>query len=257
MSKCRLIQKRLLPRRERQPIPDVTYSKPQYNKIKGDKQRIELSRGCPNNCPYCFEPHAKTKDDVNHFSIPEIKRNYVQILDMNFLWQENVLEKIRKLGKIRVNNKVVYYEEVCGFDYRYMDQEVCNALKKARFVKPRIAWDWTLNDQYKLKDTINMLKKAGYKPHEIMVFIIVNWKMPYEDCLKKLDLLKVWSVKVCDCCYDGGYRHAVPEYWSKEEIVNFRMKSRKHNQIVNFGIDPEVDAPNEDQKNLNEILKGD
>jgi len=220
-----------------------TYGKPQYNKIKNNRQRIELSRGCPHGCPYCFEAkyHLAPKiKDVVVFPIPKIKKNYIEILDMNFLWQPNILERIKELGNIKVNDKIVYYEEICGFDFRLITEEIAVALKKARFKKIRLAWDWFLKHQYKLKDTINCLLKAGYKTRDISCFMIINYKIPYEECLLKLDILKVWNIKVCDCCYDGGYKYAISEFWAEFQIKDFRKKCRKHNQLINFGIDPEI-----------------
>lgn len=202
---------------------------------KGSTQEIETCNGCPNNCEYCYEEQKLTV-----FDVPEIESNYVHILDMNFLYQSNVIERIRDLGLQKVNKKVVYYELVCGIDYRRLTQEIANELKKARFVKPRIAWDWGFDQQYKIKDAIDKLKKAGYNPKEISVFILYNWKIPYEECLKKLDLLKVWNVKVNDCCFDNQTaRGFKPIYWTLDQLKGFRKKCRKHNQLVLFGIDPE------------------
>ncbi len=245
-SKNLKIEQKLLRERDKEPIPDTTYGKPQYNAIKDGHQRIELSRGCPHNCDYCFEAkyaHAPTREDVKQFPIPEIEKNYVEILDMNFLWQPDIKDRIQKLGKIKIDDKVVHYEEICGFDRRFITQKIANLLKKARFVKPRIAWDNPLNEQYQVKDTIDKLTNAGYSPSDIRVFMIINHDISFEECRKKLDLLKVWNVKVCDCCYDGGYQNAVPNTWTEKEMKKFRKLCRKHNQIVNFGIDPELDAP--------------
>ncbi|KXB08754.1 hypothetical protein AKJ56_00365 [candidate division MSBL1 archaeon SCGC-AAA382N08] len=244
-----MIQQKLMRERDRQPIPNTTYGKPQYTAVKDDRQRIELSRGCPHNCDFCYEPEAKSMEEVKQFSIPELKRNYVEILDMNFLWQPNVLERIKELSQKKVNGKVVHYEEICGFDRRLMNQEICDALKEARFQKPRIAWDGSFKEQKQVKKTVQMLKKAGYQSNIIMLFMIVNWKIPYEECLRKLDLMKVWGVQVADCCYDGGYANAVEEYWTVSEIREIRRKCRKHNQLVNFGIDPEeFDIPDTQEK---------
>lgn len=227
----REIQLRLLPKRQIQ----QTYSGEQLNEIIGETQRIETSRGCIRNCPFCYEP---TKREC--FDIPEITKGFVQIIDMNFLLRADALEIIRKFGKTKVNNRVVYYEETSGFDYRLMTQEIANGLKKARFIKPRIAWDWEFKDQMKIKDNIDMLKRAGYRSNEIGIFVIVNWWIPRVECERKLDLLKVWNVHVCDCCYDGGYAHAVPEHWIQKDINEFKARCRKHNQLVNFGVDPEA-----------------
>lgn len=218
------------------PFYGTTYDKPQYNKTVGNTQRIELHRGCPwgEIHEYCYEPNI-----YEDFVVPEIMRNQVQILDMNPLARKDVVEVIKELGSRRVNGKVVHYEFVCGVDYRFLTQEIADLMKKNRFIRPRIAWDDSFSEQMKIKDAIDKLIKAGYKRNELMLFMIVNWKIPFDECLRKLDLMKVWGVKVCDCCYDGGYRVAVPVYWSQEEITAIRRVSRKHNQLVLFGIDPQ------------------
>ncbi len=204
---------------------------PQINYTQGNVQRIETSRGCPHTCPYCYEP-----DTLKVFKIPEITKPFVQILDMNFLWQPDIEERIWSLLKPKTK-----YEAVCGFDHRLLTQEIAAALKATRFVKVRIAWDWYMKDQYKIKDALKMLYNAGYKPKDLSCFMVTNWKIPKAECERKLDLMKVWNVKVCDCCFDGGYSNAVPEHWTSEEIKEFRARCRKHNQIVLFGIDPEED----------------
>ena len=218
------------------PFYGTTYDGPQYNKTIGPTQRIELHRGCPWTAGhgYCYEP-----DIYEDFPIPEITKNQVQILDMNPLARKDILDVIKTLGKIRVNRKVVKYEFVCGIDFRFLTQDIADAMKKSRFMRPRLAWDGPFSDQLKLKDTLYMLLKAGYRRDEIMLFMIVNWEIPFAECLRKLDLMKVWNVLVCDCCYDGGYRIAVPVHWTQDEIHQIRKTCRHHNQLVLFKIDPE------------------
>ena len=204
--------------------------------LEGTAQQIETCNGCPNQCEYCYEEKKLTLLDT-----PTIEKNYVQILDMNFLYQPNAKERIEELGSKRVNDKVVYYELVCGLDFRLLTQEIADLLHKNRFVRPRIAWDYGLEFQMKIKDAIEMLVKAGYQRKEISVFVLYNWKIPYEDCLRKLDLLKIWNVKVNDCCFDNQTSpNFKPVHWTLEQLKDFRAKCRKHNQMVLFGIDPEL-----------------
>ena len=235
-------QQRLAPQACRSRRPErlkyiTTYGKPQYVKIKGDIQRIELHRGCPYGHEYCYEP----QENID-FPIPKIERNYVQILDMNFLGRANLLETLNQLSRAKVNGKVVYYEAVCGFDFRVLTPKIVEALKRTRFRRIRLAWDGPLSDQYKIKDAIKLFLKVGFSTTDLMLFMIVNWRISFEDCLRKLDLMKVWRVKVCDCCYDAGYRYAVPEFWTEQQLRVIRAACRKHNQLVNFGIDPDVKA---------------
>ncbi len=89
-----------------------------------------------------------------------------------------------------------------------------------------------------------MLLKAGYKPNDITIFMICNWKISYEHNLRKLDLCKVWNVKVADCWFDNQLSpNIIPIHWTDVQIKDFRHKVRKHNQLVRFKIDPELRNP--------------
>lgn len=215
------------------------YAKGKYNKFNDQEQWIRLSEGCPNKCPFCRESFENP--EIKVFEIPELIRNKVKILDMNLLCHQEALEIIKELGRRKVKNKVIYYELLCGIDYRFLDQRLAVALKQSRFKNIRLAWDFGFNLQLKIRDAIKLLHNAGYSSNDIMVFMICNWKISYEDNLKKLDLCKVWNVQVADCYFDNQLSPNIkPIYWTEEQIKDFRSKVRKHNQLVNFKIDPEL-----------------
>jgi len=218
---------------------EVNLTKPydlgEKNIIEEEIQTIRISEGCSNQCPFCAEPR-----EIKWFGIPNIMRNKVRFVDMNLLCKRQSLDTIKELGSKKVNGKVVYYELTCGIDFRVFNQDFADALKQSRFKKIRIAWDFGFEHQYKIRDTIKMLLKAGYRNNDIMVFMICNWRVPYELCLKKMDLCKVWNVKIGDCYYDNQvFPNIKPIWWTMKELKDFRRKSRKHNQLVNFKIDPE------------------
>ena len=214
------------------------YSLGPYNKCDEAEQWIRISEGCPNNCPYCYEP-----TELKLFPIPEIVRNKVKIMDMNLIAKPEALRIIRDLGNKRVNGKVIYYELICGIDYRFMTQELAAALHANRFQHIRLAWDWGYQFQFKVFTVVGMLKKAGYRPNQIQVFMICNWKIPYEENLLKMDLCKVWGVQIADCWFDNQYgRVKLPIHWTEEQIKDFRGKCRRHNQLVNFGYDAEYEG---------------
>ena len=216
------------------------YARGSYNKYDDKEQWIRLSEGCPNNCEFCRETKECGTQPI-YLEIPQIVRNQVKIMDMNLVYKPECLKIIDFLGGQKVNNKVVHYELICGIDYRYMLQEKANALHNARFHNIRFAWDHELTEQMRIKDCLNMLKKAGYINKEISCFMICNWKIPYTDCLIKLDLCKIWGIKVNDSWFDNQLSPNIkPIYWTVEQIKDFRHRCRKHNQMVLFGIDPEL-----------------
>jgi hypothetical protein len=162
-------------------------------------------------------------------------------MDMNLLSKPKALDIIGELGCRRVNGKVIYYELVCGIDYRFLTQDIADILKVARFKKIRLAWDFHYLDQKKIRKALKLLLKAGYREKKITIFMVCNWRISYKECLQKLYLCAIWSVKVADCYFDGQTSPNIePIGWTKEEIKSFRKKVRKHNQLVNFGIDPEL-----------------
>ena len=212
------------------------YSLGPYNKVRGKEQRIRITEGCPNNCPQCYEPI-----EIKIFEVPEIVRNKVSISDMNLLCKPEALDIIKDLGSRRVKGKIIEYELICGIDHRFLTQEIADALYKNRFRRMRLGWDELYSDQIRIKKAIDKLLKAGYKRHDIMIFMVCNYRVPYEECLLKMDLCKVWNVKIADCYFDGQVMpHVIPMFWSWTEIENFRAKTRRHNQLVNFGIDPQI-----------------
>jgi hypothetical protein len=188
---------------------------------------IQFTSGCPHNCDFCYE---KTKIECFEPIIPEDPD--IQILDMNFLANPNAREILKSLPKR-------HWEFICGVDYRVLDQELCDLMKEKGFINIRWAWDYAFTKQRVQKHVKEMFTRAGYKSEVLSVFIITNWKIPFVECCQKLDLLKVWNVKVNDCCYDGGYKNAKPEFWMPEHNRKFRKMCRKHNQLVRFKIDPE------------------
>lgn len=211
------------------------YSLGSYNVVKGDEQWIRLTEGCPNQCPFCAEPLEQ-----KIFSIPEIVTNKVKIIDMNLIAKPESFKILMNLP-MKANKKFVHYELTCGIDYRFLSEDQAKMLWAKHFDNPRIAWDLGLDQQYKIKDCIDLLKSVGYHSKSIMVFMICNWRTTYEDNLRKLDLLKVWNVKVGDCWFDNQLSPNIkPIHWTEEQIKDFRRRCRKHNQLVLFGIDPEL-----------------
>ena len=216
----------------------VEYSLGSYNKFNDNEQWIRITEGCPHNCPYCYEPQ-----EIKVFDIPEIVRNKVKIMDMNFLVpKKNPLSLFQQLP-LRYNGDFIRYEFICGIDYRFLNLEIAREMKSHHFERIRLAWDWWYKDQLKIKDALLILYKAGYNPKDIIIFMICNWNIPYNECVKKMDLCKVWNVKIADCYYDNQiniHKRFIPIGWTTVEAYSFRESVRKHNQMVLFKCDPEI-----------------
>lgn len=200
-----------------------------------DYQVTKLSKGCPHNCQYCFS------DDFEPVNMPVgFNRNRVLLVDENVLAHPCLIIMLESFNKKRVDGKVIYFEAICGFDIRLLDLDKALAIKYARFIKPRIAWDNSIRDHELVYPALDILMSAGYRAIDISVFVLTNYKVPYEECLLKLEYLKKWGVKINDCSYNCCHDNPIPQYWTIEEMKDFRRMARKHNQLINFrGYDPE------------------
>lgn len=202
---------------------------------KEDYQVTKLSKGCPHNCSYCFSDDFETINRPVGFN-----RNRVLLVDENILAHPDLITMLENFNKKRVNGKVIHFEAICGFDIRLLDVDKAFALKYARFIKPRIAWDNSVKDHELIDHALHILQTTGYRASDISVFMLTNYKISYDDCLLKLEYLKKWGVKINDCCYNCSYDNPIPQYWTMEEIKDFRRRARKHNQLINFrGYDPQ------------------
>ncbi len=213
------------------------YSTGPYNKFNDKEQWVRLSQGCPNRCDFCYEP----KKEIVFDPFPEIVRNDVKIMDMNLLSKSNAPNIIRALGEIRVDGRVVYYELVCGIDWRFLPQSTADTLKKARFKKIRLAWDFQYIQQMQIKSAINALLLAGYRARDLTVFMVCNWEISYEECCRKKYLCAIWGVKIADCYFDGQVSPNIkPLGWTADQIKSFRKACRLHNQMTRFRFDAEA-----------------
>lgn len=220
---------------------EVNYHSEFYNKFDDTEQWIRLSDGCHHNCWNCYCPTEKKA-----YQIPEIIRNKVVFLDMNFLYAyPNPKEILNNLGSLSVNGKVVYYDFYCGLDFNLLTQDICYALKINRFGRfnnkrryiygIRIAWDRTLNEIGMFKEATDMLNRAGYRSKNLQVFMLANGRISWEECCFKLAYLSELCLQVCDCWYDNQRRGSVkPIYWTNEQCIDFGRRCRDHNIDVMF-----------------------
>lgn len=215
----------------------ITYHNGEYNKFDESEQWIRLSDGCFRSCWNCYCPKEKV-----YYPIPEIVRNKVRFIDMNFLYvYPNPIETIKQLGKIKVNKKVVHYTFLCGLDFTLFTEEILLALKLSRFGRfnnkgnwingLQIAWDRGIIEKDLFINAISLMRLVGYK--SIACLMLCNGKISYKECFEKLLILKKLEVEIQDCWYDNQKRGSViPIYWTQEECKTFGEICRAHNMAI-------------------------
>ena len=223
-----------------EPLPPHKYDGPQVN-IAGDTiQTIEISRGCRRHCVFCHADPA-----FREFPIPELTRNLIHIIGEGFSYDSRLPGLLDIMGSLRVNGKVARYGLSQGIDYRLTSQETAEALSRNRFgiinshgrwsKGMRIAWDWGIAQKPGIEEAIRILNAAGYLRQHLMVFMLTNWKISYEECSDKLYWLRKWGVKVDDTTWETTKRQKIPLHWTAQELRAFRAACRLHNQLIICG----------------------
>lgn len=222
--------------KEKKPVKN-TGPQVDYVDSKG-VQWIEINRGCKRGCEFCYADR-----NFKEFPPPEISAKKVQIIGEGILYDSrmpNILDKLGESGARFGLNQ--------GIDYRLLTPEIAEALARNRFGTiiektsrwskgVKIAWDRGLEQRKGIQDAIDLLESVGYRRHEIMVFVLVNYKTTYSVCQDKLYWLRRCGVQVDPCTWNTTKRKKIEAYWSKEEMRAFVSNAgRLHNIHTRAGV---------------------
>jgi hypothetical protein len=233
---------------------DAEKNRPAYDLVFGsnplDFQIIHASRGCFRRCPFCgtwkIEPELEFKESIKG----EIQSNRLIFYDNNMLKNPNIKTMLEEIASTKHDGKVVVCESQCGLDGRLLTLKVAHLLKKAHFRYPRIAWDWGYSMHEKVQKQMQILVDAGYNSRDTYVFMLYNWRIPFEEMEQKRLKCWDWKVQIADCryrpltqtydYYDATKKQTNEDYyihpsWTDAEVKQFRKNVRRQNICVRHG----------------------
>jgi hypothetical protein len=237
--------------------PEAEGCPPAYDLVRPPHQVIHASRGCPRSCGFCgaslIHPRFSAKSSIAH----ELVLNRVLFYDDNFLSNPHVEGILEELAGARLRGKPVTCECQPGFDGRVLldKPQLARMLKKARFVRPRIAWDGPFDDRRAIAEQLRILKLAGFRARDMSVFILYNWDIPFPEVERKRKACAKWRLQIADCRYrplsqtQDHYIPGAPERvrqtpadyyihepaWSDGQIRQFRKNVREQNISLRCG----------------------
>jgi len=210
-------------------------------------QIVHSTRGCSRRCRFCgtwkIEPKFESKDSVRK----ELNRRKVVFYDNNLLANPHIGKILDELSIMKKTGEIDTCESQSGFDGRMLNPELAAAIRRAGFVNPKIAWDGPYDDWPKIESQITLLRKVGYNSKEISVFVLYNWRIPFEEVEKKRLKCWTWKVQISDCRFrpltqlhdrfDSKKSQTERDYyihdnWTDEGIKQFRRKVRRQNICV-------------------------
>lgn len=179
------------------------------------------SRGCIRNCPFCavkeLEPEFKARKSIKHLIYPGHRK--VILWDNNILaspYWEDIFQELEDL-KLEVDFNQ-------GIDARLINTKVISWLKRLKISLLRLAYD-TQRIRKHLKQSIDLLKEAGFSGRRILVYCLYNnpfEKDTPESFLDRLKDLIDWGVVSYPMRYEplepGEKNTFISPYWTAEEL---------------------------------------
>ncbi len=189
------------------PPPDYSH----YNVVKYIS--FTTSLGCPFRCSYCasyriiekfqYKEPEQVFEEIRLFYEKGI-RDFVIYDDALLFPQDRFISSFKEIGE---RFKDIRFHTPNGLHARFIDYEVAEVLKRSNFMQPRISLETISKDKQlktggkvftdEFEDAIRRLIKVGYKPKDIIAYIIFG--LPddsVQECMETMDYLHSLGVKI-------------------------------------------------------------
>ena len=157
-----------------------------------------LTRGCPNNCPFCIFSKKEGRKSVKVANLSEFwsGQKYIKLLDPNLLACN---EHINLLQQLRDSQATVDFTQ--GLDARLVTKSNIKLLSQIKVKTVHFAFDLMKNER-KIVEGLKLYKEStGVDERKTGVYILTNYNTTHEE-----DLYRVYTVR------DLGYMPYVMIY---------------------------------------------
>lgn len=213
-----------------------------YADLTKDRAYGFLTRGCPNNCPFCIVSPKETRCSHKVADLSEFWRGqkHIDLLDPNILACRDRMELLQQL----LDSKA-YVNINQGLDARFINEEVAYKLleMKSKLECIHFAFDFMKNE----KEIIKGLKLAhdiiGLDSRKATVYMLTNFNTTLEE-----DLYRVRMIQECGFQPDVRiYRKGThPQYLTD-------MQRWSNNRFLYRSVDIMDYVPRKDGKKFKEL----
>ena len=142
-----------------------------------------LTRGCPNNCPFCIVSKKEGRQSVKVADLSEFWRGQknIELLDPNLLACKDRNDLLRQLinSEARVNFNQ-------GLDARFITEDVAKLLAKVNIKTVHFAFDLMKNEKQILKGLEVWAKYSQKTFRNQIVYILTNYNTSFEEDLYRV-----------------------------------------------------------------------
>jgi len=202
----------------------IEHIKPNYDLYNLNYSIGFTTRGCIRNCKFCIVPEKEGKirehAEIEEFLNP--KSNIVVLLDNNFLALPSHVKKLQKY--IKKGWRIDFNQ---GLDIRLINKENAGLLAKIKLERMiRFAWD-NIKDESKIIGGLELVIKAGIRPRNITVYVLIGYDTTFEEDLYRIQRLREIKDE------QGPIKAYVMNY-------NNELKSRKYKNFMRWVNNPYI-----------------
>lgn len=184
------------------------------------------SRGCPMRCPFCIVPKIEGElQELKDWPIRPIvcDNNLLACSRAHF---DDVIDKLKPLQRVDFNQ---------GLDHRLLTTYHAQRLAELDSHCIRLAWDHAGQEVLVLK-AIDTLKRAGFPPSHIRVYVLIGYKDTPEEANFRLQTIRdlsaqPWPMRYQPLDSDRKNSYVAPN-WTERQLRNV---SRYWSRIRYFG----------------------
>ena len=207
---------------------------PDYSLVPDWRESIVFShRGCVNRCPYCAVPIMEpTVGEIKVKSIRHLiasGHRKVVLWDNNLLGATNWRDLIAELKEVGLP---VDFNQ--GLDARRITEEVAQEFKGLRIYPVRMAYDVPA-ERKALGRAIPALRAAGFRPRDMVVYVLYNFQDSPQEFLERLCDLVEWGVVAYPMRFEPldslKKNQHVAEKWTSEQL---EMVARAR-RVIGYG----------------------
>lgn len=164
-----------------------------YPKLTKNTAYGFLTRGCPNNCPFCIVSKKEGRRSVKVADLHEFWKGQkeIKLLDPNILACKDHIDLLEQLAKAkcRNGNKVVV-DFTQGLDARLITEKNVEILAKIKVKMIHFAFDLMKNEENILKGLRLYKEVTNISERKTGVYILTNFNTTHEE-----DLYRIYKVQ--------------------------------------------------------------
>lgn len=166
---------------------EVEHMYPDYDLYGVKKAMGFLTRGCPNNCPFCIVSKKEGRKSVKVADLSEFWRGQkeIEIYDPNILACKDRMELLRQLADSKA---LVDFNQ--GLDARFITDEVADVLKDIKLGIVHFAFDLMQNKE-RIVSGLQAFKRACNKrDRECIVYILTNYNTTFQEDMERIQAVR-------------------------------------------------------------------